>query len=866
MEVMCIRNKKIPSYNLLIIPIALVLGLAFLFSSCKDENLMEPSPSDTPLGNGLVKMDLPGVMTMKISSTGKLTTRDGESGNSNSSHSFNDGMPAEYDLAPGSDHHFAIIYEKNNDSKTPLAILPLSFDEENVSEDSQHDNITLTAKSVVCSEDMKLTVGDMASFKNVILKGNEAYILLNFDCSKIYKPATTASIAAGRSNAENLFSITRAQFLSLPLSDYKITAKKSNVDTDFFTMSNSVYLDASSENVIVDYTINHENVFREEESAQAVENPAIEAHVERLAVKYTLEFKQGTFTTSDNQTEDEGENRGTFKNDGYYELDAGTGLPKYSITINKYTGYTNTINGYSVNSEPAIATVSVLGYYVNNTEKQSYALKHLKVKNYFTPDPTVSAHRSWTDCANWRSYWSEDPNYTLEKKLISDDTYRTKGYPHQFRQALETDSVLQLHGVNKDGRSGYKYEDGEPYRRVTRKNLKLDANGVPERDDNGNLVYEEKEVDYYEYLGSIDNASLNDECVLKYWSFEEMQSQYTKFKDIENRPFYSLENTYYDSGMTTGERVKGDWVWPWNKAAYSAATNLTILAQLMPDEGADNQIKTLYRGQNNIFYYDLHGDQGLLKSKLDIFNEVILNQGNGGINVIHAFFASHGFLSTGDDTFHSTNLEKVRWSPGSVLWIAKVKDDGSEIEYWEATESDLTLIPAEISGGDGQCLIAPNVMGASYKFFLAPVQMDGNGNPVKQDKPREGHSEPEFARNRSESEEISFNHLVALIHKSIGPIDVFTDGKMYYSIPVPHRINALKMTGTDASWKTLANIGAVRNNWYNITVSNISNVGTPVHDVTQPIVPVMEVVRNYINAKVEVYGWHTITQSGIPMQ
>ena len=71
---------------------------------------------------------------------------------------------------------------------------------------------------------------------------------------------------------------------------------------------------------------------------------------------------------------------------------------------------------------------------------------------------------------------------------------------------------------------------------------------------------------------------------------------------------------------------------------------------------------------------------------------------------------------------------------------------------------------------------------------------------------------------------------------------------------------------TDPSWRTLGNIGVVRNNWYEITVSNISDVGTPVHETGQPIVPVMDVKRNYINANVTVYGWHTISQGGVPLQ
>lgn len=840
------------------VPVFVLLLIALV--ACRDEVISEPDlPGDNYTDENIATYDLPGIFAVKISDNSSFATRADGDNEDNSSPSdnatFDDGIASEYKLAPGSGYHFVVVYKKGDDAGTPLAVFPLSFTEDPEMNDPAGSNITCYARTVVASksQDAKLKFASKQALVDKILKNgndfNEAYVLLNFDCKNVFtgtevsggnteSEAAAFSIDASKSNAANLFALTRAEFLSLPLKDYKITVN----NTDYFTMSNSVYADATFENVQADYKIDADidKIYDSEDEAKShLSEPVVSARVERLAVKYTVNFKDG------------------------YSSDPTTGLPQYPVKINIYSGITYTKDGYSINSDEKGATIHVLGYAVNDTEKSSYLLKKLSAnKNYFIPVTSLSTTKSWTDPNNFRSYWAEDPHYSLEKNTGDDAHYKSaKGYPQQFRQALEVDSILQFHGVNKDPRRGYIWDE-EPEVTVERNIYRID--------ENGDKVFDHTEpVVFYKSLGRQDNTSFNDKCVLRYWSFDEMQKQYAKLTATDGvKPFYSLENTYYDPGMKTGNTEGSTWVWNWRKAPYSVATNLTLLCEMTIDEttGTGETKPTLYRGQNNVYY---NSEESLLESKLEIFNKVILSQGNAGINVFHAFFASHGFLSTGEDDFHGTNtsLEKVAWNRGSVLWICEdVEDNGEETkDAREMTANDLRLIPAEIAGGDGQCLIAPKMMGPNYRFYLAPILKDENDNPIKESGEPVKNGEPVY-RDRKNSVEISFNHLVALFHKSIGPIDVFTEGKMYYTIPIPHRVKSLIMDGNEPHWKTLANIGVVRNNWYDITVSSITGVGTPVHDVTQPIVPVMEVVRSYINANIQVYGWHVLTQENLPMQ
>lgn len=793
-----------------------------------------PGPSSGPIRveGDEVLVQLPCTFSVQVANSNATYTRDGDS--DPNVPKFEDGDDSEYAFAEVDDCHFVVIYKKSQpaDTDKPLAIFPLSIPESEWKNLDPAENITLTAKSMVISEKMWAQSNSIEAIRGYLADA-EAYVLLNFSCSQIYDKARPASYSASKSNAANLYNFTRKELKNLQLSDYKITVD----GTSYFTMSNAVYADASN-NIVVDYAIVPGNVFETEAEVTA---PAIAAHVERLAVKYTVDFT--------------------------HSLNESSGLPIYEIDINQYDRYEYSDQGYAIISHPVKAAVYVKGYFINNTEKTSYAIK--KLPENFTTLLSPTASLPWNSESDWRSYWSEDPNYLLS----SWEKSSAKGYPHQFRQALEVDSV-HLHGVDAATGAGYKYPGNQkPETTVTRKVMVME-NGIPKRDENGNIIYTEKVATFYTSLGEYDFSSLNTDCVLRYWSYKEMADAYDKLTTTEDgkKPFYSLENTYYDPGMSmAGIASQSEMVWNWMKAPYSAATTLTMLCELVinGEVGDNNSGRTVYRGQNNVFYFELTGDNGLLRSKLDILNHVILNQGNAGLNIINAWFASHGFLKTGDDAVDdagNVNLVKVAWNKGSVLWIGKVEDDGTEIEHWEATENDLCLIPAEIAGGDGQCLIAPKTdyLGPNHKFYLAPVRMV-NGQPVD-DQGKPVPDGGQYYRDFSKSVEISFNHLVGLIHKSIGPIDVFTDGRMYYSIPVPHRVSSLNMTGSSPSWKTLGNIGAVRNNWYNITVSNITDVGIPVENADQPIVPVMDIHRNYINANVSIYGWHSLKQEDIPLQ
>ncbi|MCH5242425.1 MAG: fimbria major subunit [Muribaculaceae bacterium] len=834
--------------HLSIIPYTLYLLLSVSLLSCIDENLTCPD-EDSDLNNPNSSLiELAGIIGFQIYSNDPGTRADDPIPiqPSDKVGSFNDGIEKEYKLAE-SGFHFAVIYRTGEENQVPLAVLPLSFsigNYEDLLNTTEHltqggktlkwDNVTMVAKSMYAS-------GSDGSISNLreILDGNEIFVLLNFDKSLIYADANIV-VSSNDDTGTVLSKITHKNFInnlcvkdySISVKDGKIVSRGTSGSEEYFTMSNSVYLDPSnSYKKTYSYSIVPENIFAT--ATEAENNPAITVYLERIASKYTV----GIDPTNTQLPE------------GVEYSENSDGTYYFKFQVNKYKNYTFNSNpdtsdssgttgggtnlGYSINSDPVNATVSIVGYGVSNLEKREYLLKYLDDNtNYYK---TKGQDWLWNDASAYRSYWTKDKNYDL---LSNDNRNHTnaKGYPHQFRLALETDTVNSL--FTNENSLGYKYKNPSDY-------FDIDH------------ISSSKSITYYKEIGEINNNNLDADCVLRYLPFQTMLSAYKALEEEDDgtKPLYSLENTYWDPGMWSGfdETDKG-WIWEWQKAPFSAATCFILLCKL-EIEGFSGD--ALYRGQNNIFYpalYDTEGGDhtGLITSKLGILNEVMLNGGNAGFQIFDGMWDSH--VRGGQTTL----LDKIAWNENGYLWIKEPSSDNSSgYIIRRMIDSDFDLIPAELAGGDGQCLIAPKEekMGIDFRYYIAPKTADSTTeNPVMDDELKV---------------EISFNHLVGLIHKIIGPIDVFTNGYMYYAVPISHNEGSFKgsseISKTNESWRTLGNIGVVRNNWYNITVNAITGVGTPVHAVAQPIVPVMEVKRSYINLNVKLMNWHTITQDNVPL-
>lgn len=871
----------------------LFFALSFLFiTSCIDEKILTDNKYDG-LENNIEEIILPGFMGINIAQIDNTETRDDNATSDN--RPFSDGLANEYAIAVpnitnGEYYHYLILF-KSSDSNAAPWIFPINASS---TSPNSNNNITLTINKVLSNKSDE-AYNDNNPFLNVknvqdlkdILKNLDIYMLLNFKHSDDYAPnySLNNSNIKGANTVEKLFNLKRSQLESLKLTDYKTKirslevkegedndSKEDNfIDRNYFIMSNSVYSDGYKK--IIDGSIISENVFIDE--ATAVKNPAVSVYVERIASKVTVNFDIAKmadvkYDPNTTQLDIKGVKLGS------------NGLPEISVEVQKVTMTNgsgiefNDQDGYKILHDGVPATIRILGYGLNNVEYNSYLFKKLN-GSYNTNG------WSWNHENNHRSYWSEDSNYQLVSAGNSKSIFKKViGYPHQFRQALDTDSVTSLHvGLN----GGYAYTN------------------LPEED----YIINGKNYTAYGNLGEINQSRTIDDVYLNYKSFENLINEFSHYWSSSNKdeqtsytfyPLYTLENTYYDQGMNNGRL----WSWPWQRAPYATATNLILMAEIVIQDNSDTESngdpenkvnpelftrnsefssdpRTVYLGQNNIFYLK---KENLLKSKLAILNRVMLSGGNAGLQILHGLWDQHKRWEEGDENQgDDSHLDKVAWNENSKLWFAKV-DWQDETQHIVKTEnildnegkvtgqrvclletkllevSDdiinyLDLIPAEISGGDGQALIAPHedYMGREWRYYLAPETVDSDDTTHKME--------------TSKAVEISYNHLVALIHKIIGPVDVYTNGKMYYSVPVPHRYAVYNNRNNADVWKDFGAFSIVRNNWYDISVEQINYIGTPVHDLTQPIVPVMDVKRSYINLGVRLKEWHQIVQDNIPL-
>lgn len=83
---------------------------------------------------------------------------------------------------------------------------------------------------------------------------------------------------------------------------------------------------------------------------------------------------------------------------------------------------------------------------------------------------------------------------------------------------------------------------------------------------------------------------------------------------------------------------------------------------------------------------------------------------------------------------------------------------------------------------------------------------------------------------------------------------MWTEGKAYFYVPIEH-------FGTDG-----AEIGVVRNHYYQLTISSVKGLGTPVYDPSEKIVPqTPDGGESLISARVNILKWRVVKQQNVEL-
>lgn len=499
-------------YLLRILPVSNFMLLAMLLFGCVEERVLSrPAPDLND------NYDLPGYMAIGLSNSSLLQTKDDEKIDLPD---YDDGLKNEYALAMTGSHHFCVVYGKT--SRYPSAILSLSPFA--ISPGNPSDKATLSVSSIFSSNDISEDILTRENLKE-FLSDKEYFLIVNTDLKK-----------------EQLEALTKNELLTTVADNFSI-----RVDgTEYFTMTNSVYLASDNKTVVYDGEIHPDYIFSSKEEAMA--NPAVKIHVERLAAKYSVDVSR----LCPEQSLIESDNTG--QNLIFY--------PSSKISV--YEGLEITPEGYTIKSLEKGWQFEISGYMINGLERGGYLFKNIRPITYYDS-------YSWNEPSAFRCSWTEDPNYEINSGSVS-------GYPHQFRKALETDTVRSYH----DSR----YSEGSS--------------------------------------GAIKINPDNQEFALIYKSFNSLIGN---FKET-----YTHENTFDDSDETNSgslERL-------WEKGKFSAATHLVLGGRLIIEDS--EATRDIYRDRNNIFYPD---KELLMKAKTDILNGWLFPAGNTGINIPDIDWLNH---------------------------------------------------------------------------------------------------------------------------------------------------------------------------------------------------------------------------------
>lgn len=186
-------------------------------------------------------------------------------------------------------------------------------------------------------------------------------------------------------------------------------------------------------------------------------------------------------------------------------------------------------------------------------------------------------------------------------------------------------------------------------------------------------------------------------------------------------------------------------------------------------------------------------------------------------------------------------------NPIAVLGVSDgylYKDNqGTKLTVKEAGDY-FELVSAQTVHGDGKQVISPI---EGNKLYIKTKEADGTNPAVYT--------------------ELTADQITAMIYSFTEPVKHFSEGKMYYAIPVQHNrgFSDPKYTVTvnrDMPAMVIGQFGAVRNHWYRLTVSSISNIGISVDNPDQPIIPDPE-DDYYVAVEIVVLPWNIINNGEI---
>ena len=622
-------------------------------------------------------------------------------------------------------------------------------------------------------------------------------------------------------------------YLTSRLTDQEIGGSNSSIvmfspdalDTEYCTMSNTVYVGTGDKEQDRTLSESHENSQKGKvynlariaaknicASEDLAKENTLTIHVERLAVKVELMIN---------------------KNMSPEGLGTGTASPtvegfKYPVLLNPIgEGAQDEVlqlpaNGTEVTvAQPVKWAFAMLGWSTNAVARRMYLVKNLndqrgdinnqsdKPSHYADNEIKTPFFNYWNDPLRARSYWAVDGHYA-----------DPEAYPVQYRYAK--DNGLE---------NSYKDLTGSTFG----------------EDETANMP-----LYYYSFQqlrmicqGLVPNAPAD----LTADNYSNYLQKGNLRKNLQYR--YCGENVL-------GQKLISD---P-NKIWRGASTHVIIFGQLLLGKEIDDYRTKCGTEGNKLTkdllesvpdklyasgcYWDRAGYMQdaytkIFKALTTSYRSITDHFGTTGIintpgGEIKLFYTQDGGdqIPLGSDYLTNAVAEGLDMNKVHDQFDHTKDDCNGADEPYETDKCIFRLSAANVSNGDGKVMLG---LKKGFNLIIEGTTV-GSGSQKKVT--------------------ITPEKFLSIAFDFSGTADYYAHGRMYYYTPIYHA--AASSVATGAAPQKVGDIGIVRNHWYVLTVSSLLKPGIPVSDPEQPIIPNIDPSDRYLGLDIHILPWHVIKQ------
>lgn len=325
-----------------------------------------------------------------------------------------------------------------------------------------------------------------------------------------------------------------------------------------------------------------------------------------------------------------------------------------------------------------------------------------------------------------------------------------------------------------------------------------------------------------QYRQAVDNPSINyygkgNAPSLAYLSYNDLSTDFSGLGSEDGAVLYSTENTF--------PNIRENGLWQHNVAGSELVIGAQIHINTVNESDPDYD---LFRNRLGIFY----------PSKTDFatyFITTFNNQLSSHSSMTFRYYDWSDPANNGETVTHSIAINNSNYklyyrdqplTPETMAALAKF------------------TIPATIEDGDGK--VIPWIEGMYIgRRAIDPNTYEEYGDIIRLS--------------------ILNNDFKSLIYDWVGAFDHFNKGKMVYTVPIRYKATEAQVSASTYR-PTVGDYGVVRNAWYSFDLQEINNLGTPVDDLSQKIIPYETSLENSIMVEIKAIDWHefdtTVTLPG----